>query len=237
MTALAPQTSANELLDQRELRLGVGAEAVHRDDDVEAEFPGVGDVPFEIGEPSLQRSQILDAERGLGDAAVHLERARGGDDHRDRGLQPRLAALDVEEFLRAEVGAEPGFGDDVIGELQRGARRDEGIAAVRDIGERAAVHQRRIALQRLHEIGAQRLPQQRRHRARRLEIAHRHRLLGARIGDHHAAEARLEIVEAVGETERRHHLGGHGDVEAVGARKTVADAAEADDDFAQARDR
>ncbi len=149
------------------------------------------------------------------------------------GLQPRLAALDVEEFLRAEIGAEPGFGDDVIGELQRGARRDEGIAAVRDIGERAAVHQRRIALQGLHEIGAQREPEQRRHRARRLEIARRHRLLGPGIGDHHAAEPRLEIVEVVGETKRRHHLGGDGDVEAVRAREAVGDAAEPDDDFAQ----
>ena len=43
-------------------------------------------------------------------AAMHLERADGGDEHDAVGRQPGLAALDVEEFLGAEIGAEAGFG-------------------------------------------------------------------------------------------------------------------------------
>ncbi len=65
------------------------------------------------------RRDVFGAEVVLGDAAVHLERADGGDDHHRVGLQPGLAALDVEELLGAEVGAEAGLGDDVVGELER----------------------------------------------------------------------------------------------------------------------
>ena len=60
----------------------------------------------------------------LGDAAVHLQGADGGDDHGSGGLQAGLAALDVEELLRSQVGAEAGFGHHVVGELQRGRGGD-----------------------------------------------------------------------------------------------------------------
>src|SRR3546814_9416212 len=56
---------------------------------------------------------------------MHLERADGGDDDRGRGLEASLAALDVEELFGAEIGAEAGLGDDVIGHLQRRARSEE----------------------------------------------------------------------------------------------------------------
>ena len=98
------------------------------------------------------------------------------------GCEPGLAALDVEEFLGAEVGAEAGFGHDVIGELERGRGREHRIAAMRDIGERAAVDEGRRAFQRLHQIGRDRVLQQRRHRAMRLQVARAHRLAVAGIG-------------------------------------------------------
>ena len=53
------------------------------------------------------------------------------------------------------------------------------------------------------------------------------------VGDDHAAEPRSRSSRFARETEGRHHLGGDRDVEAVLARKAVADAAEADDRFAQ----
>jgi len=48
---------------------------------------------------------------------MHLERPHGGDNDRRGRPEPRLAALDVEKFLGPEIGAEAGFGHDVIGEL------------------------------------------------------------------------------------------------------------------------
>ena len=145
-------------------------EPVYRDHDGHAELPQVGDMPRQIGEAGLQRRKVFRAERVLGDAAVHFERAHRGDDHRRRRLQSCLAALDVEEFLRPEVRAEARFGDDVIGELERRSRRHHGVAAVGDIGERTAVHKRGRAFEGLHEIGLERVLEQRRHGARRVEV-------------------------------------------------------------------
>ena len=82
------------------------------------------------------------------------------------GRQPGLAALDVEELLAAEVGAEAGFRHHVVGELERGRGRQHRVAAVRDVGERAAVDEGRRAFQRLHQVGRQRLLEQHRHRRR-----------------------------------------------------------------------
>ena len=102
------------------LGLGVGGELVDRDDHRHAE-PARRSRRGGRGWRSRAR-----APRGsrvprsaFGDAAVHLERAHGRDDHRRAGVEAGLAALDVEELLGAEVGAEAGLGDDVVAELER----------------------------------------------------------------------------------------------------------------------
>jgi hypothetical protein len=45
------------------------------------------------------------------DSAMHLECAHGGDEDHGSGLEPRLAALDIKKFFRAEIRAEASFGD------------------------------------------------------------------------------------------------------------------------------
>ena len=95
--------------------------------------------------PAPQRRHILRAERRLGDAAMHLQRPHGGDHHAGPGRQPGAAALDVEEFLRPEVGAEARLGHHHIGQRQAEPRRDHAVAAMRDIGEGPAMHQRRAS--------------------------------------------------------------------------------------------
>ena len=82
------------------------------------------------------------------------------------GLEPGFAAFDVEEFLGAEIGAEASLGDHVIGELERRLGGDHRIAAMRDIGERAAMDEGGVVLERLHQIRRERILEQRRHRAR-----------------------------------------------------------------------
>ena len=149
------------------------------------------------------------------------------------GLQAGLAALDVEELLGAEVGAEAGFGHHVVGELQRGRRRRHRVAAVRDVGERAAVDEGRRAFQRLHQVRRDRVLEQRGHRAVGLELPGAHRLAVAGVADDDVAEPLLEVFEILGEAEDRHHFRRHGDVEAGLARIAVGDAAERADDLAQ----
>ena len=81
----------------------------------DAELLHVLDVPGEVGHAGFERLEVLGLEVFLLDAAVHLERADGRDQHGAVGREPGLAALDVEEFLAAEIGAEAGLGHHVVG--------------------------------------------------------------------------------------------------------------------------
>ena len=122
---------------------------------------------LEMRQSALERREIFDAERALVGAALHLERPHGRDQHRRLGIESADAALDVEELLGAEVRTEARFGDDDVAEREAGARREDAVAAVRDVAERTGVHDRRAALERLHEIRSDRVLEQHRHRARR----------------------------------------------------------------------
>ncbi len=188
---------------------------------------------LEIGEALLQRLEIFLLEIVLGDTAMHLQRADGGDQDGAVRLQSGFAAFDVEELLGAEIGAEARLGDDVVGELERGLGGDHRVAAVRDIGEGAAMDEGRIVLERLHQVRRERVLEQRRHGARRGELARLDRLLVARLADLNVAEPALQIGEVRGETEDGHDLARHGDVEAPLAREAVGHAAERADDLAQ----
>ena len=221
------------LLDQRDFGVAVGREAVDRDHHRQPEFLHVLDVALQIGHAGFQRLQVFLFQIVLLDAAVHLERADGGDQHHAIGGQARLAALDVDEFLAAEIGAEAGFGHHVVGELERGGGGKHRVTAMRDVGEGAAVDESRRAFQGLHQVRRQRLLEQRGHRAVRFEVLGEDRFAVAGIGDDDLAEAVLEVVEVLGEAENRHDFGSDGDVEAGFARITVGDAAERADDLAQ----
>ena len=58
----------------------VAGEMVDRDHHRHAELADVGDVAGEVGRAAPDRVDIAGGEIGLGDAAVHLQRADGGDD-------------------------------------------------------------------------------------------------------------------------------------------------------------
>ncbi len=149
----------------------------------------------QVREAGFDRRDILRPQLVARHAAMHLEGAHGGDDDRRVRLQPGLAALDVEELLGAEIGPEPGLGDDVIGQLQRGLRRDDRVAAMRDVRERPAMDKGRVVLQRLHQVRRDRVLQQHRHRARRLQLLGAHQLARPRLADDDVAEPPLQIGE------------------------------------------
>ena len=217
--AFRANASSTELLEQRDLGVGVAGEAVDRHHHRHADIcVTILDMPLEIGEALLQSVEVLLLEIVLGHAAMHLERADGGDDHHAIRLEPGLAAFDVEELLGAEIGAEARFGHHIVAELERGLGGDHRVAAMRDIGERPAMDEGRVVLERLHEIGRERVLEQRRHRARGGEVLGGDGLLVAGLADLDLAEPALKIGEVVGQAEDRHDLGGHGDIEAGFAR-------------------
>ena len=63
------------------------------------------------------------------------------------GTQPGRPALDVEEPLGAHVGAEAGLGDEEVAGVDADQVGEDRGVAVRDVAERAGVHQHRRVLQ------------------------------------------------------------------------------------------
>ena len=127
--------------------------------------------------PRSPRSAVraVDARVVL-DAAVVLDRAHRGDEHDRARRQPAEAADDVEELLHPHVGAEARLGDHVVAELHPDQVGDQRVVAVRDVRERAAVHQARLALERLDQVRLDRVLEQHGHRAGRAEVLGGHRL-------------------------------------------------------------
>ena len=135
-------------------------EGVDRHHHVHAVFERVLDVLDHVGQALLQQVEVLVGVFGgqrftshhLRAAAVHLEGADGGHQHHHIRDQPGVAALDVHEFFHADVRAEAGFGDDVIGHLERDLVSDDGGLSVRDIGKRSRVNDGGSPLEGLHQV-------------------------------------------------------------------------------------
>ena len=153
--------------DRRELGFGVGAETI------DARPPPARRIcctfsmwRARLAMPRVTAAASSSAEIAARHAAVHFECAHGGDDHARHRGGARLAALDVEEFLGAQVGAEPGLGHDVIGELQRKPSSPSPSCSHARCW-RTGRHGRRPGLSSsvCTRLGLQRVPQQRRHRA------------------------------------------------------------------------
>ena len=144
-------------MEQRDFLVAVGGEAVdchHARATVNAGH--VFDVFQKVGYAVFERLVVALGEV-FGLAARALERAERGYHHYRRGREPRNTALDVEKFLRAEVGSEACLRDRIVGVGECHASRLNAVAAVRDVCERSAVNERRHALERLHEVGLYRV--------------------------------------------------------------------------------
>ena len=186
------------LADERDLFLGVGRERVDRHDHRHAELLHVVQMRVQIADAALERGQVRGVQVGLGNAAVVLERAHGRHNHDAVGRKSGLAALDIHELLRAEVCAEAGLGDGDVRQLQRELGRLHAVAAVRDVGKRAAVHQAGGAFERLHQVGLDRVLHQRGHRAFRMQVTREDWLACVGIGDQNVTEALFQVVQVGG---------------------------------------
>jgi len=95
-----------------------------------------------------------------------------------------FAAFDVDEFFGAEIGAKPSLGHHIVGKFQRGLGGEHGIAAMRDVGEWAAVNEGRVVFKGLHEVRLKCVFQKHCHGAMRVQIGRMNRLLVSRISNH-----------------------------------------------------
>lgn len=143
---------------------------VYGDDDGNSKLDAVADVFDEVGQSFTDKFEVLldvlflkGRARGHRWAAtVHLERANRRHEDHGVGYETRLAALNVEELLHADVGAKARLGhDDSFGSDQfQGdrVRQDRG-AAVSYVGERTRVHQNWGSLDALHQVRLDRVLQ------------------------------------------------------------------------------
>ena len=121
--------------------------------------------------------------------------AHGDHHHGERGRESGLAAFDVEEFLGAEIGAKSRLRDNVICQFEAELCRQHRIAAMRDVCKRPAMHEHGIVLERLNQIGFDRVFQDRSHRSLRLEIARAHRRARPRRPHDDVRKPPLQILD------------------------------------------
>ena len=169
----------------------------------------------QVGQALFQGLQVLLVQLRLGGAAVVLQSPDRGHDHHRVWLQPRHAALDVQEFLRPQVRAETRLGDGIVPQLQGHPGGGDGVAAVSDVGKGTAVDQGRGMLQGLDQVGLQGVLQQGRHSPLRLQVMGGHRVAGIGVAHHDPAQPGLQVRDVRRQAQHRHDLAGHGDVEAV----------------------
>ena len=102
-----------------------------------------------------------------------------------------------------------------------------------NVGEGTAVDKRRRALECLNQVGFERILEQGSHGTLSLKVAGADGLAGIAVADDDLAQALLEVVDARGQAQDCHDLGGNGDIEAVLARHALGLAANAVDNMAQ----
>ena len=126
--------------------------------------------------------------------------------------------------------AKPDSVIDVLAQLERDAVGDERVVAVRDVRERPAVDERRLPLERLHEVRLDRLLEDDRERACRLDVVGGDRLALVGLPDGDAAQSLPEVGEVARDGDEPHDLARRGDVEAGLPGSAVRAATEAGDD-------
>ena len=119
----------------------------------------VTDMTFKIFAAVAQGLNVFSTEICFGNAALHLQRFDRSNQHNGVWRQSCLTALDIEKLLGTKVRAEASFCYHVVRQLHRSLGRDHGVAAVRNIGKRTAVHKGRVVFHCLYEIRLKRILQ------------------------------------------------------------------------------
>ena len=187
----------------------------------------------QIGKALLQGFDIFFLQVLLVYAAVHFKSPDCCDDDDGVRFNAGETALNVHEFFRAEVCAETGFRNGDLAHLEGQLRSDDRVAAMRDVGEGAAVYEGRRVLDRLDEVRLDSVLHEDSHCAFDAELAGRHEVAVQVISYGDVAHALLQVHEVAGQAQGRHDFRGDGNHEVVFPRESADLASHADDDVAQ----
>ena len=139
------------------LFFGIFTIAVEGNDNVLAKLSQVFHMLVQIPEARLNALYVGLFYMVIAHASVHFKSLKRNNEHGYTGLKPRLAALDVVELLRSEVGSEACFGHGKVAIGERRLRSHHRIAPMRNVGKGPAVDKCRCVLGGLHKVGAERV--------------------------------------------------------------------------------
>ena len=162
-----------------------------------------------------------------------LQGTYGSHHHHGTGPQIGHAAFDIQELFRPQVRAEPGLCHSIVTQLQRRPGGHDRVAPMGDVGKGTPVDQGRRSLQRLHQIGLDRILEQRRHGPRRLQVVGGDGLVLIGVAHHHPSQARFQICYGGGQAEHGHDFRGHGNVKSILPRHPLGPSAQAVHNVAQ----
>ena len=182
---------AADVINNIHLLRSVGGEGVDGNADRQTKALQVFNVAGQVHAARTHGLGVGLAQIGLGHAAVGLERAHRGHQHNGGRVQPGIAALDVKELLRAQIRAEAGLGHNVVGQLEAQPGGNGTVAAVGNVGERTAVDDGGVVLQRLDKVRVERVLQKCGHRARRADLPGGDGLAVVGVGADDAGQAGL----------------------------------------------
>ena len=162
-----------------------------------------------------------------------FQRADRCDHHGTCRTQPRHSAFDIVKLFGAEICGESGLRHHIIAKFQGHSCRRDGIASVRDIGKRTAVHKCGCFFKRLHQIRLDGILQQRRHRSLRLQVMRGNRLPFIGVPDNDPCKPFLQILKIRRKAEHRHDFARHRDVKTVFAGNALRFSAQSIHDLAE----
>ena len=144
---------------------------------------------------------------------MQFQALRSGYYHCEFRLKSGFSALNVEEFLCAEVGTESGFGHHIVAISERHLGGYNRVTSVGNVGKGPAMHKCRIVLYGLHQIRVQGVLQEHRYCARHAEVIHGEWVALVGIAEQDFAHAAAQVVDVACEAQNSHNFAGWSDVE------------------------
>ena len=219
-----------EFLYDRILGVSVTDERVKGNDHRNLIFLDVLDVSRQVDQAFLQGLDVLLLQVRAGYAAVILEGLDGRDQDNGVRTQAGHAALDIQEFLRAQVGAEAGFRNGIIRHLQGRFGGSDRVAAVGDVGERSAMDQGGRMLDGLDQVGTESVLEQGHHGADGVQLLRAYGRPFKGIADNDLSQSPAQVFQVGGQAENSHDLGSGCNDEVVFTDGSVDLFAQADND-------
>ena len=215
------------------LCIGVCYEMVQCYHNGNAVFLNIFNVLFQIHKALCQCIQIFIGQICLRHTAVIFQRTHSCNQNNRIGLQACLTALDIKEFFSTQICTEACLCYNIIRNFHCCFCCHNGVTAMCDICEGAAVNNCQCVFQCLHYVRLQCILQKNRHRAVCANHFCGYRLILIGVANDDSAQHFLQLLQIICQAEDCHDFGSNGNLECVLSGYTVYLAAQAGNHISQ----